>query len=160
MAREDLEKCLGKTDAECLCANTRRAARAVTRYFDHVLDPSGLRATQFTLLLGIRLNQPVGITRLAEYMVMDRTTMTRNLRPLEKAGLISVGRAGDRRLRAIRLTSGGEESLEAALPAWSTAQAALAKAVGHYRKDIVVGNLKAVADAACRILEADRQPSG
>src|SRR5215217_5827709 len=74
----------------CACANLRRAARAVTQVFDEALAPSGLRATQFTLLVTSRLMGESTINELAEKMAMDRTTLSRNLKPLVRSGLLEV----------------------------------------------------------------------
>ncbi len=82
----------------CACLNVRKAARAVTQLYDEVLQPSGLRATQFNLLVAIALAGEAPVTRLADALVMDRTTLTRNLKPLESQGLITIEAGTDRRV--------------------------------------------------------------
>ena len=74
----------------CACYKVRKAARAVTKLYEEVLRPVGLRATQFSLLMATRVLGPVTVVKLAQVMVMDRTTLTRNLQILEKRGLITI----------------------------------------------------------------------
>src|SRR5215216_421883 len=102
----------------CACANLRKAARAVTQLFDAALAPSGLKATQFTLLVTSRLSGEATINGLAERMAMDRTTLSRNLKPLARDGLLEVSPGGDGRTRLVQITSAGERALEEAYPLW------------------------------------------
>lgn len=109
----------------CVCYNARKVARAVTRLYDDMLRPSGLRATQLTLLMVIDAMGEPSITALAEQLVMDRTTLARDLRPLEAAGWVAVAPGRDRRTRIVRLTPAGGATLRDALPLWRAAQTAL-----------------------------------
>lgn len=109
----------------CVCYNARKVARAVTRLYDDLLRPSGLRATQLTLLMVIDAMGAPSITALAEQLVMDRTTLARDLRPMEAAGWVAVAPGDDRRTRIVRLTPAGVDALRDALPLWRAAQAAL-----------------------------------
>src|SRR5918994_5013719 len=88
----------------CACANLRKAARAVTQLFDAALAPSGLKSTQFTLLVTSRLSGEATINGLAERMAMDRTTLSRNLKPLVRDGLLEVSPGGDGRTRLVRIS--------------------------------------------------------
>src|SRR5437660_42669 len=81
---------LEEIERDCLCLQVRKTARMVTQWYDACLQPSGLRSTQFNLLVAIGLAQTVPLTRLAEIMVLDRTTLARNLKPLESQGLVVV----------------------------------------------------------------------
>lgn len=109
----------------CVCYNTRKVARAVTRLYDDALRPCGLRATQLTLVMVIdEMGEPT-ISALAEQLVMDRTTLARDLRPLEAAGWVAVVPGSDRRTRIVRLTDAGSATLREALPYWREAQASL-----------------------------------
>ena len=99
-----LESKIDEAAAGCSCAGLRRASRAVTQSFDAVLRPSGLRTTQLSLLVALAKLGRVPVSRLAEALVMDRTTLTRNLRPLEKASWIRVVEGPDLRRRAVILT--------------------------------------------------------
>lgn len=117
----------------CACFNLRKAARAVTHLYDEILRPTGIRATQFSLLVAAKALGPVIVTRLAEMGVIDRTTLSRNLKPLEKQGLIKVVSGEDQRTRLITLTDSGQEALAIALPLWKKAQARVVKELGRKR---------------------------
>jgi DNA-binding MarR family transcriptional regulator len=132
----------------CACANLRGAARAVTRFYDDILRPSGLQVTQFTLLVRIALAGPAPITQLAEGLVMDRTTLTRNHKPLEKQGLIRVAVGEDQRLRLVSLTEQGQQALARALPLWEQAQAQAVNTLGAERFQALLGDLSAIASLA------------
>ena len=91
--------------ADCACLNLRGAARAVTQMYDEVLRPSGLKATQFSVLAAVATIGPAAMTVIAKALVMDRTTLTRNLKPLMDRGLVKAGKgADDRRQRRIVVT--------------------------------------------------------
>ena len=100
----------------CNCSALRQAARHVTRFYDALLFPAGLRATQFSILAKLRRRGPLTITALAAEMVMDRTTLGRNIRPLQRKGLVAVasGRR-DPRSKELHLTETGLERLRAAV---------------------------------------------
>ena len=83
--------------ANCTCFNLRKAARAVTQAYDKEMKPSGLRATQFSLLRMVAKLGPVGIKDLAKALVMDRTTLGRNLKVLSDRDLLEIGEGDDRR---------------------------------------------------------------
>jgi DNA-binding MarR family transcriptional regulator len=106
------------------------AARAVTRAYDDALRPVGLRATQLAVLVAVGDEGTMSITALAKLMGMDRTTLTRNLRPLEKEGLIAVGLEGWRRSRTLEITKKGRSLLREALPYWKQAQQSLRRKLG------------------------------
>lgn len=113
-------------DAGCLCFRARRTARAITRHYDAALRPTGLHSTQLTLMNAIALGpdgaQPMG--RLAEILALEISTLTRNLKGLENAGMVEIGRSPeDRRVRVVRLTESGKERLVSALPHWKRAHA-------------------------------------
>ncbi len=122
---EDLEKC-----TECACFNLRMAARAMTQVYDRAIQPAGLRATQFPILVVLAMGGASTITNLSSFLVMDRTTLARNLKPLEKRGLISIARGEDRRTKTVTLTDTGVDMLSAALPHWEKAQAEVVEAMG------------------------------
>src|SRR6266403_4195575 len=107
----------------CASFNFRRAARAVTRFYDQALEPCGIRSTQFTILIGVAKTQPTSISALSDLLVIDRTTLTRSLRLLKKQGLLSISDRSIKRQRFLRLTPKGERTLAATLPAWRHAQA-------------------------------------
>jgi DNA-binding MarR family transcriptional regulator len=108
----------------CNCFAVRAAARHVTQSYDQILAPTGLRTTQYSILARLKRKGPLTINALAEDMVMDRTTLGRNILPLQRDGLITIkSAASDRRAKELRLTKVGEKRLEAALKGWSQAQA-------------------------------------
>ena len=108
---------------ECNCFAIRSAARHVSQYYDRYLAATGLRTTQFSILAKLKRLGPLTINELARQMVMDRTTLGRNIKPLERDGLVSIEPAqSDRRAKELRLTKTGEKQLEAGFEAWSRAQ--------------------------------------
>jgi DNA-binding MarR family transcriptional regulator len=108
---------------ECNCLAIRQAARHVTSFYDQLLAPSGLRATQYAILGRLQRSGPMPINALAAALVMDRTTLGRNILPLERDGLIEIGASPkDRRRREVRLTSAGAARLRAARQGWKEAQ--------------------------------------
>jgi DNA-binding MarR family transcriptional regulator len=108
---------------DCNCLAVRSAARHVTQLYDKYLAPVGLRTTQFSILAKLKRKGPLTINALANDMVMDRSTLGRNVQPLEREGLIAIEtNASDRRAKLLRLTGTGEKRLQAALTAWSQAQ--------------------------------------
>ena len=132
----------------CACHKVRTAARAVTGAYDEALRPVGLRATQLAVLVGVAMDKAISINALAELMGMDRTTLTRNLRPLEKEGLVTRGNEGWRRSRALEVTKKGRSRLRQALPLWSGAQQALRKKLGNRSWDLVRNGLDHLIRAA------------
>jgi len=124
------------------------AARAVTRAYDAALHPVGLRATQFAVLVAVATEGAVSITALAESMEMDRSTLTRNVRPLAKDGLLTVGREGWHRSRTIEITERGRARVREALPLWERAQATLQRQLGEPQWTVVNQSLTALAQMA------------
>jgi DNA-binding MarR family transcriptional regulator len=119
--------------ATCACSRIRQASRAITQLYETAFQDIGLGAGQFTALVAMRVAGEAGIplTRLANALVLERTSLTRTLKPLEKAGLvkITVDRA-DARVRRIRLTAKGAAKLALALERWDTAQRDFVARVG------------------------------
>ena len=119
---------------DCNCFAVRSAARHVTQLYDQLLAPVGLRVTQFSILGKLKRKGPLTINALAEEMVMDRTTLGRNIQPLERDGLIRIEPApSDRRAKVLHLTKVGEKRLEAGLEAWGKAQARFETGFGSKR---------------------------
>jgi DNA-binding MarR family transcriptional regulator len=110
----------------CLCLHLQRAARAVGRSFDAALRPLGLTNGQFSLLMSLNRPQPASIGAVSALLAMDRTTLTANLKPLQRRGLLEVTVDGaDKRSRRLQLTSAGRALLAAALPVWEETHAAI-----------------------------------
>jgi DNA-binding MarR family transcriptional regulator len=129
---------IGRT---CACYQVRKAARAITKVYEEVLRPIGLRATQFSLLMATRVMGPVTVVKLAQVMVMDRTTLTRNLQILETRGLITIKPGEDRREREVNLTAEGMEVLAKAVPLWEEAQERVREGLGEERLQNLLGDL-------------------
>jgi DNA-binding MarR family transcriptional regulator len=127
----------------CTCFNLRKAARAVTQLYDEFLRPSGLRATQFSLLMLIRGMGPIRVTELADEAVMDRTTLKRNLELLEREGMVRIQPGADARVREVSLTADAEERLATALPLWQRAQAHVTRELGQGRAERLLTDLAA-----------------
>src|SRR5882757_9624006 len=120
---------LGGT-AYCGSFNFRRTARAVTRLYDMALQESGIRSTQFAILVGIAKNQPVCIGALANVLIIDSTTLTRSLRLLQKEGLVAVSKRAAMRQRFLTITAKGERTLARSLPAWRAAHGRFVTTIG------------------------------
>jgi DNA-binding MarR family transcriptional regulator len=114
----------------CLCFAVRRAARAVTQHYERHLRPTGLRATQFSVLVRLAQTGPMPINRLASQMGLERTTLSRNLRPLLTKRWVTVSEEADRRVHSVEITAKGRAIARDALPAWRKAQAAAKKKLG------------------------------
>jgi DNA-binding MarR family transcriptional regulator len=124
--------------AGCNCLALRQAARHVSQFYDQFLFASGLRTTQYSILARLHRKGPMSINVLAAELVMDRTTLGRNILPLERDGLIAIvpGRI-DRRSKELKLTKAGTARLRAASEAWRQAQARFEAAFGSKRaKDL------------------------
>ncbi|HYN15978.1 MAG TPA: MarR family transcriptional regulator [Terriglobales bacterium] len=124
---------LSRAALPCLCANFRRAARALTQLYDDALRPAGLRATQFTVLQALELAGEVSQGELGRLLVMDSTTLTRTLRLLSSHGWIEARPGEDRRERRLRLAAAGRRQLARALPRWERVQARLRSRTGERR---------------------------
>ena len=119
---------------DCNCFAVRSAARHVSQFYDQFLTPIGLRTTQFSILAKLKRRGPLTINALAEEMVMDRTTLGRNILPLERAGLIQIAPVlTDRRAKELHLTSAGDKRLQAGVKAWAHAQSQFEATFGAKR---------------------------
>lgn len=139
----------------CVGFALRRASRAATQVYDAALSGTGLRITQFSIL-GTLVDAagPRRISDLARDLMMDRTTLTRNLRPLERRGFITVDAGDDRRERWARLTEDGLDQVRAAYPHWRTAQDLLLSLFGSERwRDIEAEVSAALSEAINQVTE-------
>jgi DNA-binding MarR family transcriptional regulator len=111
------------TDTICNCLALRQASRTITAAYDQALGEAGLRVTQFSILFKLSHLGPMTVNQMARELVMDRTTLTRNLKPLERDALVQSGPSEqDRRERVIALSPAGKDKVKAALPLWRKAQ--------------------------------------
>lgn len=115
----------------CTCSRVRKAARRVSQIYDQALEPYGLTISQYGILVSLRQNDGVSIGQLAERMVMDPTSLTRSLKPLERQCFISLATdPNDRRARRLSLTADGLAVMRMARPGWVKAQLAVEAALG------------------------------
>ena len=114
----------------CNCLALRQAARHVSQIYDGHLASEGLRTTQYSVLAKLNRLGPMSINELAKSMVMDRTTLGRAIRPLERDGLLTIGAGYDGRTRSLRLTASGGARLKAAKAKWREAQKGFEMAFG------------------------------
>ena len=127
----------------CLCLHVQRAARALARRFDDVLRPIGVTQGQFSLLVSLNRAEPPTIGAVANLLALDRTTLTANLKPLERRGLAKVVvDADDKRSRRLVLTPLGRELLAAAAPVWKRAHAKAERLLKSAGPDIVRAGLR------------------
>jgi DNA-binding MarR family transcriptional regulator len=112
----------------CLCLHVQRAARAVARHYDELLRPVGLTNGQFSILMSLNRPQPPQLGSVAALLGLDRTTLTANLKPLDRRGLLKIAiDPDDKRGRLLSLTAKGRAALIAAMPIWQEAQAQMAR---------------------------------
>ncbi|WP_165423578.1 MarR family winged helix-turn-helix transcriptional regulator [Ktedonosporobacter rubrisoli] len=138
---------LARVDASCLCLNARKMARALTHTYEAFMQPSGLRITQFSLLVAIALAQKVPLTHLAAILAMDRTTLARNLKLLESQNLVNVATSEkDRRVRLITLTQQGYRILKEVLPLWQEAQTQMISLLGLEQARALLANVELVME--------------
>src|SRR5260370_537809 len=117
---------------DCNCAAIRQAARHVTQFYDQLFAPVGLRATQFAILSRLQRDGPMTINALAAALVMDRTTLGRNILPLQRDGLVAIGLGRtDRRSKEVHLTRAGAARFRAAAKGWREAQTRFEAAFGR-----------------------------
>jgi DNA-binding MarR family transcriptional regulator len=114
----------------CMCHKARMASRAITRAYDDALRPTGLRATQVSVLAAVGAHGALSIQSLADSLGMDRTTLTRNLKPLEDKGLVVLAPEARHRSRMLALAPSGHAILREALPRWERAQRTAQKRLG------------------------------
>ena len=131
----------GRIAWQCACFNSRKAARTVTKFYDDMLAPSGLKATQLTMLGAISILGTAPMSELASLVALDKATLTRNLKLLQSDDLIAIATGSDRRVRIVRLTRTGTDTLERALPLWREAQQRMVEHLGEARWRRLVADL-------------------
>ncbi|MBE9604757.1 MarR family transcriptional regulator [Acetobacteraceae bacterium H6797] len=121
----------------CHCTHLKTASRKMAAIYDAALVPFGINIAQFSLLRNIARHQPVSLTELARALVLDRSTMGRNIRVLEKLGLAWTGRGEDQREAAVTLTGKGLAVLREAEPVWQECQDEIASRIGADRMQML-----------------------
>jgi DNA-binding MarR family transcriptional regulator len=137
---------LREMTSQCACLNARKAARLLSQWYDAALRPAGVRSTQLPLLATLGLRGPLGVTELAEAVAMDRTTLTRSLRLLERNKWVRSVSGGDLRTREISLTPLGREVVRRAIPLWDMAQAEVVARLGDGGTQRLVTGFAKAAD--------------
>jgi len=113
----------------CVCFQLRKASRAITKLYDAALQPSGIRSTQFALLVAVAKKTPISISALGDLLVIDATTLSRSLRKLEQTGYIKMIEGEDGRERLVRITTKGWAVLQESLPYWKKIQTEVVSAL-------------------------------
>ncbi|HJS08288.1 MAG TPA: MarR family winged helix-turn-helix transcriptional regulator [Pirellulales bacterium] len=132
----------------CACLGFRKASRSVTQLYDQFLAPSGLRSTQLVVLLSAYVLGSSNLRRLADELAMDRSTLTRNLKPLIVQRLLrTVPGKGRGRSKSIEVTLRGQDKLRTAAPLWQLAQESLRERLGDDRLSRVLGDLEVVTES-------------
>lgn len=127
----------------CACRNLRMTTRVVTQYYDRALQDSGLKSTQFALLNDISSKEDgISVNELAEYSMMDQTTVTRNIEILRKKGYVDIKtEEKDSRKKRITVSEAGNDKLKAATPPWKDAQIKLQRSIGLERYKVLLETL-------------------
>jgi DNA-binding MarR family transcriptional regulator len=129
----------------CVCTTVRRADRILNRLYDEALQPSGLLTTQYALLSTLaRAGEPMLHSALAEAQLMAPATLSRNLKPLQRDGLVTIAPGEDRRTRYVALTDAGREALERARPLWRAMQDRVEAKLGAERVDSLLKELQSL----------------
>lgn len=140
---KDTDESCGQSSV-CNCLKLRRASQSITKIYDRFLEPSGLKITQYSLIKSIGRLEPVNVSELATENKLDRTTLVRNLRPLEEKGLVADNSAKRTRDRQLVLTDAGKSALSAAALFWQRAQR-------HVEDSIGAGDLKILSKLLLKI---------
>jgi len=142
---KDLARCF-ELPSLCPAFNIRAASRIITQIFDEILKPSGLQVTPFTLLIGVHNLDSPSISNLAKGLVMDRTTITRGLKPLENDGFIKIVSGDDKRTHFVELTGKGKSALKKTLPYWEKARDTVSKEFGEKHLGSLIKDLESVRE--------------
>jgi len=132
----------------CVCFNLRRAARLVTQRYDRALKGSGLKATQFSVLVTAHSNDDILLTKMARALGMDRTSLTRNLNIMAAKGLVIVKAGHDKRERRVSITPKGREVLEDAFELWQNVQNEMVESIGQENWAGLLSGLREVSRKA------------
>lgn len=127
-AEKEIKSRYRQIGLNCVCFNLRKASRVVSQLYDEALKPVGLKATQFPILLVAYVLPEPNMTSMSKMLAMDRTTLTRNLKVLEREGLLKIRPGKDQRKKVVHLTDDARASLEEGIPLWEEAQARI---MGH-----------------------------
>ena len=128
----------------CMCLQFRMTNRLLTQLYDEALRLSGVRVTQLPILVALALDGPASVNQLAKRLLMDRTTLGQNVKPLEARRIIAISTGADRRTREIKLTSTGFEMVKEAIPLWEKAQERVVEGLGQRQSAKLLRDLHAI----------------
>jgi DNA-binding MarR family transcriptional regulator len=131
----------------CVCFNLRRVTRAVTQFYDSEMRRHGIRPTQGTILSSLQAKASWNMAELSDWLGMDRTTLVRNLRPLQRDGLMQISGGGHGNRVEVAITAKGRRQMERLAPAWKAAQSAMVKTLGEERWSAILSDLATAASA-------------
>jgi len=131
----------------CVCFNLRRVTRVVTQFYDAEMRRHGIRPTQGSILAALGAKETWTMAELSDFLGMERTTLVRNLRPLQRDGLAQASGGGHGNLVELSITNKGRKLIEKIAPAWKSAQSAVVKTLGGKRWSAILSDLKTVATA-------------
>jgi DNA-binding MarR family transcriptional regulator len=129
----------------CICFNLRRVTRAVTQFYDAEMRRHGIRPTQASILASLQARDGWNMAELSEWLGMDRTTLVRNLRPLQRDGFVKVFGGGRGHRVELAITAKGQKQIEKLTPAWKSAQCAVVKTLGEKRWSAILSDLETAA---------------
>lgn len=143
--KNDMKSRYRQIGLNCICFNLRKASRVVSQLYDEALRPVGLKATQFPILLVAAVLPEPTITSMSMVLAMDRTTLTRNLKVLERGGLVEIRPGKDQRKKVVHLTEHARDSLEKGVPLWEEAQARIMDNLSAINWDGLIKDLRKVS---------------
>jgi DNA-binding MarR family transcriptional regulator len=129
----------------CVCFNLRWVTRAVTQFYDAEMRRHGIRPTQGTILSSLMAKDSWNMAELSDWLGMERTTLVRNLGPLQRDGLVKINGGGRGRLVEVAITAKGRKQIEKITPAWKSAQRAVVKTLGEKRWAAILSDLETAA---------------
>jgi DNA-binding MarR family transcriptional regulator len=129
----------------CVCFNLRWVTRAVTQFYDAEMRRHGIRPTQVSILLALNARETWSMAELSDCLGMDRTTLVRNLQPLQRDGLVQVSGGGRGNRVELAITTKGQKQIEKLTPAWKSAQSAAVKTLGEKRWSAILSDLETAA---------------
>ena len=129
----------------CVCFNLRWVTRAVTQFYDAEMRRHGIRPTQGTILLALNAKESWAMAELSYCLGLERTSLARNLQPLERDGLVTADGGGRGRRVELAITTKGRKQVEKFMPAWRSAQSAVVKTLGEQRWSAILSDLETAA---------------
>ena len=133
------------TVENCLCFNLRRVTRIVTQFYDAEMRRHGIRPTQGSILASLQSKDSWKMAELSDWLGMERTTLVRNLRPLQRDGFVEVVGGGRGNRVELSITTKGRKQIEKLTPAWKSAQSAVVKTLGEKRWSAILSDLETAA---------------